>query len=81
VAYQETRELVTFSPRDLTNRSVDGKRPLYVTAFLGASQIKRALVDTGASTNILPLPTLDALGIPQERIIREPLQVVGIGSL
>jgi len=37
--------------------------PLYVTAFLGASQIKRALVDTHASTNILPLPTLDAVGI------------------
>ena len=81
VAYQETRELVTFSTRNLANRAVDGERPLYVIAFLGASQIKRALVDTGASTNILPLPTLDALGILRERIIQEPLQVVGIGVL
>ena len=64
VAYQETKESVTFSPRDLANKALDGERPLYVTAFLGASQIKRVLVDTSASTNILPLPTLDALGIP-----------------
>ena len=38
-------------------------------------------MDTGASTSILPLPTLDALGILRERIIQEPLQVVGIGVL
>ena len=81
VAYQEIKELVTFSARDLANRAVDGERPLYVTAFLGASQIKRALVDTGASTNILPLLTLDALDIPRERIIREPFQVARIGLL
>ena len=64
VAYQETREVVTFTARGLANQAMDGKRPLYVSTFLGASQIKRALVDTGASTNFLPLPTLDALGIP-----------------
>ena len=38
-------------------------------------------MDTGASTSILPLPTLDALGILRERIIQEPLQVAGIGAL
>ena len=72
---------MTFSTRDLVNRAMDGKQPLYVTSFLGASQIKRALIDTGASTNILPFLTLDALVIPRERIIRKPLQVAGIGSL
>ena len=72
VSYQEIRESVTFFTRDLANRAVDGERPLYVIAFLGTSQIKKALVDTDASTNILPLSTLDALGIPRERTIREP---------
>ena len=61
VAYQEAKDSVTFSNKDLVNRVVDGDRPLYVTTFLGASRIKRASVDTGASTNILPLPTFDAL--------------------
>nr|POF27167.1 hypothetical protein CFP56_08538 [Quercus suber] len=55
--------------------------PLYVTAFLGASRIKRALVDTSASTNIFPLPTFDALGIPRGRIILEPMQVARIEAL
>ena len=63
MAYQEIKESMTFSLRDLANRAVDGKRPLYVTTFLGASQIKRALVDTSASTIILPLQTLDTLSI------------------
>ena len=81
VAYQEARDSITFSNRDLANWVVNGDRPLYLTAFLGAFQIKRALVDIGASTNILPLPTFDALVIPRERIILEPLQVTWIGSL
>ena len=55
VAYQETKESVTFFVRDLANRVVDGERPLYVTTFLRASQIKRTLVDIDASTNILSL--------------------------
>jgi len=81
VAYQEAKDLVTFYNKDLVNRTVDGDKPLYVTAFVGASPIKRALVDIGASTNILPLPTFDALGILMERIIPEPMQVAGIGAL
>ena len=81
VAYQEVKDLVTFSNKVLVNRAVDGDRPLYVTAFVGASRIKRALVDIGVSTNILPLPTFDALGIPRERIIPKPMQVAGIRAL
>ena len=73
VTYQEVKDSVTFSNKDLVNRVVDGNRPLYVTAFLGASRIKRALMDIGASTNILPLLTFDVLGIPRERIILEPM--------
>lgn len=60
---------MTFYVRDLANKAMDVERPFYVTAFLRASQIERALVDIGASTNILSLSTLDALGIPLERII------------
>ena len=37
VTYQEVKDSVTFSNKDLVNRVVDGNRPLYVTAFLGAS--------------------------------------------
>ena len=42
VAYQKAKDSITFSNRDLANQVVNGDRPLYLTAFLGASQIKRA---------------------------------------
>ena len=48
---------------------------------MGASRIKRVLVDIGESINILPLPTFNALGISRERIITELMQVVGVGAL
>ena len=54
---------MTFFAMDLANQVVHGERHLYVTTFLGASPIKRALVNTSASNNILPLSTLDALSI------------------
>ena len=81
VAYQKAKDSITFSNRDLANQVVNGDRPLYLTAFLGASQIKRTLVDFNTSTNILPLPTFNALGISRERIIPETFQVARIGSL
>ena len=81
VAYQEANDSVTFSNKDLVNWVIDGDRPLYVTTFLGAFWIKRALVDTSASINILPLPTFDALRISRKRIILKPMQVAGIGAL
>ena len=81
VAYQEAKDSVTFSNKDLVNRAVDDDRALYVTAFLGASQTKRALIDTGASINILPLPAFNAMGILRERIIPKPTQVAGVGAL
>ena len=81
VAYQESRESVDLLYQRFSQQGCGWQEALYVTAFLGASQIKRALVNTDASTNILPPSTLDALSIPRERIIRGPLQVAGIGSL
>ena len=81
MAYQEAKDSVTFSNKDLVNWIVDNDRPLHVTAFVGASRIKRALMDIGVSTNILPLPTFNALGIPRERIIPELMQVAGIRAL
>mgnify|MGYP003743946007 CR=1 FL=1 len=81
VEYQEVKDPVTFSSKDLANQVIDGDRPLYLTTFLGASRIKRVFVGTSASSNILPLPTLDALGIPRDKIIPKPLWVARIGAL
>lgn len=75
IAFQESIEPITFSQMDPANQVVNGKRPLYVMATLGTSQLKTALVNTSAYVNVIPFPTLNTLGIPRDRIIREPLLV------
>jgi predicted aspartyl protease len=43
--------------------------------------IRRALVDTGASLNLIPTSTLDAAGISRKKIQGIPMEVTGSGEL
>ena len=52
---------MTFSPRDLANRAMDGEKVLYVTAFLNSFQIKRALVDWCFHQHFAP-PDIECIG-------------------
>ena len=54
---QDTTE-ITFSDEDMEVGYSDHRRPLYLVAFINQIPIKRALVDTGASVNLIPLGTL-----------------------
>lgn len=47
-------------------------RPPYVTAFVHEVELRRALIVSGSSLNIMPLLMLEVMGIPRGRII-EPL--------
>ena len=63
---QESSE-ITFSNEDMEVEYSDHKRPLYLAASI--NQIpKRALVDTGASVNLISLSTLLAAGILERKI-------------
>ena len=59
---QDTYE-ITFSDEDMEVGYSDHRRPLYLAAFINQIPIKRALVDTGTSVNLIPLGTLQAAGI------------------
>ena len=52
---------ITFSNEDMEVGHLDHKRPLYLAASINQIPIKRALVDTGASVNLIPLSTLQAV--------------------
>ena len=54
---QESTE-ITFSDEDMEVGYPDHRRPLYLAASMNQIPIKRALVDTGASVNLIPLSTL-----------------------
>ena len=55
----------------------DHRRPLYLVASINQIPIKRALVDTGASVNLIPLSTLQAAGISKRKIQECPMEVTG----
>ena len=54
---QDTNEII-FSDEDIEVGYLDHRRPLYMAAYINQIPIKRALVDTGASINLIPLSTL-----------------------
>ena len=56
---QESSE-ITFSDEDIEVGYTDNIRPLYLATSINQILIKRALVDTGASINLIPLSALQA---------------------
>ena len=76
---QESTE-ITFSSEDMEVGHPDHRRPLYLAASINQVPIKRALVDTGASVNLIPLSTLQAAGISERKIQRCLMEVTGFGG-
>ena len=76
---QESTE-ITFRNEDMEVEYPDHRRPLYLTAFINQIPIKRALVDTGASVNLIPLSTLQATRISKRKIQGCPMEVIGFGG-
>ena len=66
VLLQESTE-ITFSDEDMEVGYPDHKRPLYLAASINQIPIKRALVDTSVSVNLIPLSTLQAEEFQKER--------------
>ena len=58
----------------------DHRRPLYLAASINQIPIKRALVDTGASVNLISLSILQATRISERKIQGCPMEVTGFGG-
>ena len=76
---QESTE-ITFSSEDMEVGHPDHRRPLYLAASINQIPIKRALVDMGASVNLIPLSTLQATGISEKKIQGCLMEVTGFGG-
>ena len=61
-------------------RYPDHRRPFYLAAFINQIPIKKALVDTGASVNLIPLGTLQAAAILERKIQGCLMEVIGFGG-
>ena len=58
----------------------DHRRPLYLMATINGVQIRRVLVDMGASLNLIVLSTLEAVGLVNKRIMGAPMEITGFGG-
>ena len=59
-------------------RHSNHRRPLYLVASINQIPIKRALVDTSASVNVIPLSTLEVAEILESKILGFPIKVTGL---
>ncbi|GLT28218.1 hypothetical protein SLA2020_031670 [Shorea laevis] len=64
-AYLESFNAITFTDEDMEASYPDHRKPLYLSAQVNPIGIRRALVDTGSSLNLIPLSTITAVGISQ----------------
>ena len=71
---------ITFSNEDMEVGYPDHRRPLYLAASINQIPIKKALVNIGASVNLIPLSTLQAVGISERKIQGCPMEVTGFGG-
>ena len=79
-AFLETTNAITFTNEDMEVEHSDHRRPLYLMATINGVQIRRALVDTGASLNFIALSILEAVGLDDRRILGAPMEITGFGG-
>ena len=76
---QDTNE-ITFNDEDMEVGYSDHMRPLYLAASINQIPIKKALVDTSASVNLILLSTLQAVGISESKIQGCLMEVTRLGG-
>jgi hypothetical protein len=80
-AFLETTNAITFTDEDMEVQYPDHRRPLYLSVVIKDVQVRRALVDTGSCLNLIPLSTLQAVNLPQQKIQGSPMEVIGFGGM
>ena len=76
-AFLETTNAITFTDEDMEVQHLDHSKPLYVATRINDIHIRRALVDTSASVNLIPASTFQAAKIPFSRVTGTPIDVAG----
>ncbi|CAL8992530.1 unnamed protein product [Prunus brigantina] len=79
-SFLENDNSIVFTDEDMEIPYPDHRRPLYLEGQINDVFIRRALVDTGSSVNILPLSVLTAAGIPLSKIVQSQTSISGFGN-
>ena len=78
-AFLETTNAITFTDEDMEVEHPDHRRPLYLMATINGVQIRRALIDTGVSLNLIALSTLEVVGLAGKRILGALMEITRFG--
>ncbi|GMN58430.1 hypothetical protein TIFTF001_027525 [Ficus carica] len=79
-AFLENVKSMTFTDEDMEVAYPDHKRPLYLEAWVNYAHVRRALLGTGSSVNVIPLTILTATRIPRKRITKMKVKLLGFGN-
>ena len=74
-AYLETTNAITFTDEDMEVEHPDHRRPIYLMAITNGVQVRRTLIDIGASLNLIALSTLQAIGLTGQRILGASMEI------
>ena len=74
-AYLETTNAITFIDEDMEVEHPDHRRPIYLMAITNGVQVRRTLINIGASLNLIALSTLQAIGLTGKRILGAPMEI------
>ena len=76
----EIMNAITFTNEDMEVEHLDHHRPLYLMATINDVQIRRTLVDIGASLILIALSTLEAVCMAGRRIFGALMEITGFGG-
>lgn len=79
-AFLQDSNEITFINEDMEVGCPNHRRPLYLVASINQIPIKRDLVDTSALVNLIPLSTLQAARILENKIQGYPMEVTRFGG-
>ncbi|CAL2247373.1 unnamed protein product [Prunus armeniaca] len=79
-SFLENDNAIVFTDEDMEVPYPDHKRPFYLEGQINDVFIRRALVDTGSSVNILPLFVLMAASIPLSKVVQSQTGINGLGN-
>lgn len=71
VKYEDDANI--FYKEDKKMRSENHNKPLYVIAFARNVELRRAMVNLVSSLTIMPTLTVEAMGIPREHMVEQPI--------
>lgn len=79
-AFLKSTNVISFTDEDMEAAYPNHRCSLYLEAMINDVHVRRALVDTGSSINIISLSVLIVAGVPPSQITKKETSIAGFGN-